>query len=161
MKKLLSSVLIISIFGISIPFYAFAQSPLPGTNSIIPEGSRGEEGKGTVPVEAPATTEEAKSFISKILSFFPNALKKTWEAAKNILQKFFEFWSSFWDNTVQPWLKGIWDKLLSFLGKEIEERRPAIKEEFEKEKEAMKESIKEEGIEVGKSLWEKFKDLIR
>ena len=65
---------------------------------------------------------------------------------------------------VLTWLKNTWQKISSFLKKinsflseEVEKRKPEIKEEFKKEKQEMKEDIPR----VGKSIWQRFLELIR
>ena len=60
-------------------------------------------------------------------------------------------------NWIRPWLQTIWYKTSSFLGKEVEKRKPEIQEEFEKEKQEMKEEIPK----VTKPLWQRFKELIK
>jgi len=101
-----------------------------------------------VPAEAPETLEEAKSLGQRILTGFPEVFKKSWQQAVSLWKKMLDY--------VSPWFKSIWYKILSFLGKEVEQRKPEIQEEFEKEKQEMKEEIPK----AGKSLWQRLKELI-
>jgi len=113
------------------------------------------------PVGAPQTIEGAKDFVMKILKAIPEALKGPWQEAVGIWQKMADWFKNFWDSYVFPFFQNIWQKILAFLGKEIEVKKQEIKEEIEKEKEEIKEEIKEEASEAGKSLWERLKDLIK
>lgn len=100
-------------------------------------------------VKAPENFEEAKTLGQKILTSFPESLKKTWQQAVSLWKKML--------NYVSPWFKGIWYKILSFLGKEVEQRKPEVEEEFKKETQEMKEEIPK----AGKSLWQRLKELIQ
>jgi len=62
-----------------------------------------------------------------------------------------------WQSYIYPFLHKIWQKIDSLFGKEIEQRKPIIKEEFKKETEEMKEELPL----VTKSLWEKLKELLK
>ncbi len=104
-------------------------------------------------VKAPETLEEAGNIVERIFWGFPDVLKKVWKEALIIWDRMLDWVRG----NILPWLKGIWNKITGFLAKEVEERKPAVKEEFEKEKEEMKREIPK----VSKSLWERFKELIR
>ncbi len=99
-------------------------------------------------VQAPENLEEAKSLGQRILTGFPEVFKKTW-------QESLAFWKKMLDY-VSPWFKSIWNSILSLLGKEVEERKPEVQKEWEEEKQEMKEEIPK----AGKSLWQRFKELI-
>ncbi len=58
--------------------------------------------------------EEAKSLGERILSGFPEAFKKSWQEAIGLWKKMLDY--------VSPWFKGIWNSILSLLGKEVEQR---------------------------------------
>lgn len=120
----------------------FSES-LTGFTTIIPYSSAQE-----IAPKAPETLEEAKELGERMLKAFPEALKKPWQEAVVI-------WKRMW-----VWFKNlgysIWYRINSFLGREVEKRKPEIQEEFEKEKQEMKEEIPK----VGKSLWQRFKELI-
>jgi len=84
-------------------------------------------------------------------------LEKFWQGVLEFWQKMIDWFKNLWYSYVLPWLQNIWQKIDSFLEKEVEKRKPEIKEEFEKEKQEMKEDIPE----VSKSLWQRLKELIR
>ena len=100
-------------------------------------------------VQAPESFEEAKTLGERILNSFPEAFKKSWQEAVSLWKKMLDY--------VSPWFKGIWNSILSFLGKEVEQRKPEVEEEFKKETEEMKEEIPT----AGKSIWERLKELIQ
>ncbi len=104
----------------------------------------------------PETIEEAKTLGERILWSFPEALKKIWREAMAIWKTMLGWFKSFWHSYISPLLQNIWYRINSFLGREIEKRKPEIRKELEKEKE----EIKEEAPRVGKSLWQRFKDII-
>lgn len=107
---------------------------------------------------APETLEEAKTIGEKVLINFPQVLKKVWqEEALAIWQRMLNWFKNLWDSYISFWFQSIWQKIASFLGKEVEERKPEVKEEFEKEKQEMREEIPK----VTKSLWQRFKELIK
>ena len=107
-------------------------------------------------MKVPETIEEAKTLGERILWSFPEALKKTWREALAIWKTMLGWFKGFWYSYISPLLRNIWYKINFYLGREVEKRKPEIREELEKEKEEMKEEIPE----VGKSLWQRFKELI-
>ncbi len=108
------------------------------------------------PIEQPQTMEETKALGTKALEVIkkdlPNILKKIWQ------EEVLPVWQKMWN-----WFKiNIWERYFKPLfQKEVEKRGPTIKEEFEKEKQETKESAKTEVPQAIKSLWEKFKELIK
>lgn len=104
------------------------------------------------PLEAPKTIEEAESLGKNFLFGLPEAMKKPWQEALTLWTRMI--------NWVRPWVQAIWYKISSFLGKEVEKKKPEIKQEFEKEKQEMKEEIPKIP-EATKSLWQRFKELIK
>lgn len=104
-----------------------------------------------LPDVQPETVEEAKELGEKALEVgereLPGIIEKIWE------QEVLPIWRQMYN-----WfLENIWVKVWPYAEKEIEKRKPLIGEEFEKEKK----ELKEEAPELGKSLWQRFKDLIR
>jgi len=103
----------------------------------------------------PETPEDVKVLGEKALEVgekeIPGMIKAMWqEQVLPVWQKMF------------GWFKAnIWPKFYSWFQKEvtpeIEKRKPLIEEEFEKEKE----EVKQELPQVGNSLWEKFKQIIK
>jgi len=100
--------------------------------------------------QAPQTFEEAKTLAQKILFGLPEALKNPWQEALAIWNKMANWFKNIWDSYIYPWFWNI-------LGKEVEKRKPEIQQEFEKEKQEMKEEIPK----ATKSLWQRFKELIK
>lgn len=124
---------ILILFGFLLPNFSFAQEV----------------------IESPETLEEAKELGEEVLETtqkeLPGIIERIWkEEVLPIWQKMYDWMKNFWD-------KYIWSTIGSFIKEEFEKRSPFMKEEFEKEKEEMKEDVPK----VGKSLWEKFKDLIK
>lgn len=112
--------------------------------------------------ETPTTTEGAKKWLENIWELIkeklPGTLKKIWnEEILPVWQKMGDRAKNIWNSYLYPRLENIWQKIKSVFGEEIEERKPIIEKEFEKEKEEMK----GDAPKVGKSLWERFKELIR
>lgn len=95
--------------------------------------------------KAPNTLDEAETMGKKYLEMLPKVIK---EGSEAFMRQFINIWNSY----VMPALKKIW----SFLGGEVEKRRPDVEKEFKKEKEEIKQTIPK----AGKSLWERLKDLI-
>jgi len=129
---------------------------------LLPIFSFAQESK----IETPETFEEVKGIGNKALEIaqkkIPETLEKIWkEEVLPLWQKMGNWMKNFWNSYIGPWLESIWQKIKSIFGQEIEKRKPIIEEEFKKEKEEIKEEIKKELPKVGKSLWERFKDLIR
>ena len=129
---------ILVIFGILLPSFSFAQQP---------------------PIKAPETLEEVKEMGEKALEVskkeLPGILERIWkEEVLPIWQRMYDwFMTNIWPK-IEKWFK---KEVEPRAKEEVEKRKPVIEEEFKKEKE----EIKEEPPKVGKSLWEKFKELIK
>lgn len=144
--KYLFYFLIISFFltiTISFSSFSFAQEPSES------------------PVGAPKTLEEAKTIGERIFTDFPEALKNSWQEALGVWGEVLDWFKNLWDSYISSWFWNIWNKTSSFLGKEVEIRKPEVKEEFEKEKKEIKEEIKVEVPKIGESIWQRFKELIK
>ena len=109
------------------------------------------------PPKAPENMEEVETMGEETLKGFPGTLEKTWQEALGIWKKMAEWIKDFYFSYISTWFKNIWQKICSFLGKEVERKKPEIKEGFEEEKQELKEEIPR----VGQSIWERFKDLIK
>jgi len=120
---------------------------------ILPNFSLSQE------MTPPATFGKAKEMALRILKVikekFPARIAQIWK------EEVLPVWQK-----MDDWFKkNIWPKIESWFKKEfqprakeeIEKRKPLIEEEFKKEKEEMKEEVPK----VTKSLWEKFKELIK
>jgi len=102
-------------------------------------------------IEAPETIEEARGWLEKVWEIIkknlPGIINKIWkEQVLPVWQKMFEWFR-----------QNCWVKIEGLFRKEVEKRKPMIEEEFKKEKEELKEELPK----TGKSLWEKFKELIK
>ncbi len=115
--------------------------------------------------KAPETLEQVQEFgeevFEKSKEQLPGILEKSWkEEVLPIWRKMRQIWSNWWDNTIQPWLISIVDKIKVLLGQEIEKRKPYIEQELKKETGELIEDIGKE-IPRAKSLWERFKELLQ
>ncbi|MDI6591415.1 MAG: hypothetical protein QME61_00510 [Patescibacteria group bacterium] len=130
--------IILSISGLLLSSFCFAQQPK---------------------IKSPETLEEAKEMGIKagkeVKEKLPGILEKIWE--EEVLPV--------WQKMYNWFMINIWPKIESWFKREvkprakeeIEKRKPMIEEEFQKEKEELKKEIPE----VTKSLWERFKELIK
>ena len=124
------------ILGLILPCFSFAQKEV---------------------TSPPETLEEVKTIGMKALKLLPETLKGIWQEALGIWQTMGKRAKNFSDSYIWPWFQNILHKIQSSFGKEIKQRKPVIEEEFKKEKEEMKTEIPK----VGKSLWERFKEIIK
>ena len=125
------AIIILILFGFLLPSFSFSQEQ--------PQ------------IKAPESIEEVKELGEKALEIgqkeLPGIIEKIWQ------EEVLPLWQKMYD-----WFKiNIWSKIWPWAEKEIEKRKSLIEEEFEKEKE----ELKEEAPKVSKSLWEKFKELIK
>ncbi len=97
---------------------------------------------------APSTIDEAKTFIIKVITALPNAMKDVWkDKVLPIWQKAWKWFKGIWYQNIKPVIQNGIDKIKSlFQRKEVTD----IKEEFEKEKE---EALKELPI-ISKEYWD-------
>ncbi|MCK4453795.1 hypothetical protein KAU51_00355 [Candidatus Parcubacteria bacterium] len=84
-------------------------------------------------------------------------LKSIMPTLKSWFNETAEWFSGIWYETIKPWISNLLNKIKSFINEKIIERKPVIKQEFEKEKQ----EIKQEIPEVSKGLWQRFKELIK
>jgi len=136
----------IKIIILSVLTLALTISPVLSFAQISPE------------VKLPGTLEEMKDAGLKALGFIPEFLKGIWDGFSGFCLNVWNFLKNIWDSYIFPFFDNLWQKTL---GKEIKERKPVIKEEFQKEKQEMKEEIKAGLPSTLKSLWERFKKLIK
>ena len=136
---MIKKIIIISIIsGLLLPSFSFAQ----------PES-----------FQTPETLEEAKEMGEKALvtaqKELPGILEKIWE--EDILP--------IWQKMHNWFMINIWPKIENWFKREVEprvkeeveKRKPIIEEEFEKEKK----EVKKELPGVTKSLWKRFKELLK
>ncbi len=127
------TIIIFAIVGLLLPNFSFTQEKV---------------------LQLPETLEEAKEIGEKAFGItkkeLPGILKRIWK------EEVLPIWQK-----MDDWFKAnIWPKIKAWFKREkeeIEKRKLIIEEEFKKEKK----EIKEELPKVGKSLWEKFKELIK
>lgn len=104
------------------------------------------------------------AFAQNQLPTLPKDLKGAGKTGGDILKiwgKMADIFSDWWNSYIFPWFKSLWQKIKAPLIKEMERRKPIIKEEFKKEEKQAKEEIKVETSKAGKTLWERFKELIK
>ena len=110
-------------------------------------------------ITAPETLEEAQEMGEKIgeeiKEKMPGILDKLW---KEDVLPVWEKMLNFWENNILPKITSWFKKEIEpRIKQEFEKRKPILEQEFEKEKQ----EIKEELPKVSKSLWERFKELIK
>jgi vacuolar-type H+-ATPase catalytic subunit A/Vma1 len=117
-------------------------------------------------LEVPENTEEAQSFITdiwnKMKETLPGEIEKIWkQEVVPLWSKMMDIWSEWWDTSIQPWSQTTWDKIMTILGQEVEKRKPYVEQELQKEKEELIEEADQKIPEQGRSIWERFKELIQ
>ena len=135
MKQIIT---ILLLTGFLLPNFAFSQDDL---------------------ITAPEDFEEVKELGERALEVgekeLPGTLERIWkEEVLPVWQKMYDwFKDNIWPK-IENWYVSI---IKPRAEEEIEKRRPEVEEELQKEKEEMK----AEGKELGKSLWEKFIEIIK
>jgi hypothetical protein len=130
-------IIILAIVGLLSPIFSLAQTESVTTPNTLEEaGKLGEK--------ALKTAEEK----------LPGILERIW---KEEILPFWQKMYGWFKANIWPRIEGWFKKIEIPIKKEIEKRKPAAKEEFEKEKEEMK----EEAPQIGKTIWEKLKELIK
>lgn len=135
--------LILIMGGFLLPVLAFAQE-----QSVSP----------------PKTLEEAKEMGEKALEVtkeeVPGILEKTWkEEVMPFWQNIWNRTKNYWKDTLWPWIRGFWERRIKPpVEEEVEKRKEIVEERIEKEKEELEEKLLPKTF---KSLWEKFKELIK
>jgi hypothetical protein len=125
------AITIFIFISLLLPFFSLAQADPPGTLE-----------------EARETGERALQIGEREL---PGIIRQIWE------NEIFPVWLSMWN-----WLKAkTWSKIEIWVTPEYEKRKQYFEDDFEQEKEELKEEIKTEVPKVTRSLWEKFKELIK
>lgn len=114
-------------------------------------------------ISAPENMEDAKKMgrnaANVVREKMPNTIERTWnEEVLPIWGKMYE-WAknNIWETRLKLFFTNIWNKILRIFRQEVEMRKEDVKEEFQKEKQ----EIKQEAPEIGKTLWEKLKDLVK
>lgn len=117
-------------------------------------------------ITLPETLSEAKELGNKtqqeIKLNFSGIFKKIWEQEiLPVFQKTWNFFEKIWSSYIYPFFHKIWINIKNIFIKEFKERKVIIQGEFQKEKKEIKEEIKTDLPEVSKSLWQRFKELIK
>ncbi len=142
-------VLLLSIFCLVFPILTFTQKDVMGPPEDLEEMKEiGESFKKEA-------GEEALGIFARIWK----------EEVVPVWQKMWNCFSNWWSNSFVPFVKGVFGKISDFfIGKikpsveeEFEKRKSVVEDEFQKEKE----ELKEEAPETGRSLWEKFMEIIK
>lgn len=112
-------------------------------------------------LEAPQTVDEAKEFGTGIAKQLPNAMQKIFnEEVLPVWGKMWAYAIDFWNRTARSFVQSIIDKTSEIIGREVEERKPYIKEEFEKEKEELTQELKERSGQLSGNLWDRLWGII-
>src|SRR4030042_181798 len=111
----------------------------------------------------PENIDQAKEMGEKALEVTktqaPGIISDVWkEEVVPVWKKMFG-WAKekIWDDWLSPWLKNLWATILRILKVEVENRVPGAQQEIQKEKE----QIQAEAPQVGRSLWDKFLEIIK
>jgi len=99
--------------------------------------------------------EVGAGLLISIQNIWHNEIVPTWRAM------FFWTNENIWAKFVRPTLYEIGDSIKRVLGQEIEKRKPIIEEKLEKEKQELQQEIKTQTSQATRSLWERFKALLR
>ena len=103
----------------------------------------------------PETLDEAREIgeqaLEKAGNELPGIIRQTWD------NEIFPVWLGMWN-----WIKEkTWSKIESWLTPEYEKRKQYFEDSFDQEKGEIEKEIKTEVPKITKSLWEKFKELIK
>lgn len=123
--------------------------------------------QGDPQFQAPDTLEGAKEGVlnigDKIAGAIPRAIARIWNNEVLPAWKAMAKWTKaeVWEKRVLPAFQIITDRVKELFGQEIQKRKPIIEQELEKEKQELKTEIKQQGENAAKSLWERFRALLR
>ncbi len=109
------------------------------------------------------------SFIFKFLTLLPDALREALKEAMGIFKEIIGWGRVLWDKYVWPQAEGFFRKLFNVLNIELQKREPLIKQkaqeiiqqELEKEKQEIRNEAQEQAEKLGRSVWERLKELIK
>ena len=135
----------LSFFAIScliFPALTFSQTTLPS----VPENPQEVKELGAKALDV--AEKQGPGIVSRIWN---NEVLPVWK-------KMFGWTKEhIWEDRLKSKLETVWAGTLRVLKVEVEKRKPKVQEEFQEEKR----EIKQEAPQVGKSLWEKFKEIIK
>lgn len=127
---------------------------------VLAQDVLAQDVSGTV-IQLPSTREEAFSFFLRILKFLPQAFISAIQETWSIFLQIIDFGGGLWDKYVWPQIKGLWQRILSLLGTEVQKRKPIIEQELEKEKQEVQREVKHQTEKAATGLWERLKELIK
>lgn len=136
-------IIILIIFGFLLPNFGLGQ-------------------QAPLNIEPPKTIDEAKRMTEEAIGTaekeLPGIIERIWkEEVMPIWKGMWRWFYNIWNRNINPRIEATWQRIQELLGKEIEKRKPIIKEEFEKEKQ----TIKQELPTAGQSLWDRLRELIK
>ena len=102
----------------------------------------------------PKSPEELKTGIWQIIKGVPSVIKNSFFEAVRVCGGWLK---GVWDSYIAPWVNTIINKVKSFIFSEVEKKKPEAEKEFERKKQELKEEVPK----ATKSLWERFKELIK
>jgi len=144
------------ISGLVVPFFVFVPTP-----NLAWGIARAE------PISPPETLEETREIGERILETvpkeLPGVLERIWKGEVLPIWRRIYNWAkkNLWDPYIWPFFQNIWQRIQAIFRKEIRERKEIIEEELERKKEEFKKEMKEEVPKVTKSIWQRFKELIK
>ena len=109
---------------------------------------------------APKTLEEGGDFAIKLIKPLPLALQNAWQDALRLWDDLWLRVKKTWDETIREKIDYLFLKIKNLIKKEVENRKPIIKEGLEEEKQEITQEAKTEGLKLGEGLWDQLKDLI-
>jgi hypothetical protein len=134
-----------SIIGLILPFFALS--------------AHIDYGKAEIPKTLKEAEKVGQKAGEKALSEMPGILKEVWQ--KEVLPVWQGIWDlaeKLWNSLIFPSFKGFFAKEIEpRVKKEVEKRRPILEKELQKEQEELKEDLPK----ISKTIWERFKELIR
>lgn len=105
-------------------------------------------------LDTPTSFEEIKTTGKTALKMIPDALKRAGEEGWAVIKWLWGYIEEFLAKYIEPWVFRAVDWLKGLFGKEVEERKPEVKEEFKRETENIKQKFP-----TRETLWERFKSL--
>ena len=104
--------------------------------------------------QVPQTLDEAQIRGKSVLNTLPGVLSRLWQELRGYFFQFVNWLIKIWENYIYPPIQDFWNR-------EVESRKPEIEQELQKEKQEMVQDIKTEVPKIGKTVWDRFMELIR
>jgi hypothetical protein len=98
----------------------------------------------------PSSLESLKQGAMHAVKFIPEIIIKVIGETLNVLK-------GIWNRYIFPVLHKIWITVTSVFGKEVERRKPGFQQDLKQQTE----QVKQEAPIVGKSFWQKIKDIFK